>query len=933
MMATITNIRLPGVYFLPAARPAAVALPPLDVAAFVGFAERGPLHAPVAVEDIDVYRAIFGGDLPLARERGEQTIYACLPTAVQTFFANGGRRCYVVRVAGDEATATRLRLPGVVSLDIAGLEPRLAPAWTSSPGRWGERLRLGTRRQATPLPAAVFQITGDRELAWETGSAPLALWPGDLLRLWVAGQQWLFPITTAPAAEAPAGTRLTLQAGQLWSLLTAAELTTPLLFTQVARLTLDGNESLAGEGYLAAEAGELVLHLSGPASTEAGDVLWLRPAAGDPGYLFPVEAARPAGPAGSPPEQVIRITAGTMLSLASDQIFPAASPLAAPERVDRLRFDLHLWDGTVKRPVINEMAFNAGHPRFWGETILWDSSSLRPNAPADPEGAQAVRAAAAFREMQAEERSEQADTMPDTIALAGLLAPVSQMEAQRVYLPLGMATILSEDALIAPAEADVGRDGLAAFTAALFLDSDLADSSSRTLLSRAFDKYYVARHRLRGLHSLLFTAEAALLAVPDAIHPQWAGVPSVPAAGAFSLPEPPPADEATFIACDRPPAVSAVSPAAGEVTGGDLVAITGARFTSDLDTVVTFGARAATAVHVLGPTLLTCETPASPAAGVVAVEVTNQHGTGRKAGAFTYVRPTLSPLPEFPSLADFDQATLLRIQQAVIHFCQARRDVVGILTLPRHFEKRHCIAWQEELRQGLGLPRRRRPSPDNQGILADLSYAAVYHPWLFISDTSAPGGLRTVPPEGAICGLIAARERTRGVWVAPANQPIQGLLGLAPAFSEEDWADLFDFQFNLVRREARDFRVMSAHTLSDDWTLLQLSVRRLLILLRKAAVERGMDFVFENNTTRLWESARLTLEAMLQFMFERGAFAGATARQAYRVVTGASVNTRQRIDQGQFVAEIQVAPSQPMEFITVLLTRSGEGTLQVTEVG
>jgi len=56
-----------------------------------------------------------------------------------------------------------------------------------------------------------------------------------------------------------------------------------------------------------------------------------------------------------------------------------------------------------------------------------------------------------------------------------------------------------------------------------------------------------------------------------------------------------------------------------------------------------------------------------------------------------------------------------------------------------------------------------------------------------------------------------------------------------------------------VRAEARDFRLMSAHTLSDEAILLQLSVRRLMILLRKVAVDRGMDFVFESNQQRFRE--------------------------------------------------------------------------------
>ena len=105
----VTFQRLPGVTFLPRPPARRPLLPRLDVAAFTGFAERGPLNTPVPVEDANVYAAVFGGELELARRRrssdrrsgddGEK-VTAHLPLTVEQFFANRGRRCYVVRVAG-----------------------------------------------------------------------------------------------------------------------------------------------------------------------------------------------------------------------------------------------------------------------------------------------------------------------------------------------------------------------------------------------------------------------------------------------------------------------------------------------------------------------------------------------------------------------------------------------------------------------------------------------------------------------------------------------------------------------------------------------------------------------------------------------------------------------------------------------------------------
>src|SRR5690606_10274446 len=114
MTALTFRGRLPGVVCQTALPPSNEEPIRLDAAAFVGFAERGPLHTPIAVEDSGQYAALFGGDLQVARDGGKP-VYAHLPSAVRGFFDNGGRRCYVVRVAGEHARPNRFRIPGLVA--------------------------------------------------------------------------------------------------------------------------------------------------------------------------------------------------------------------------------------------------------------------------------------------------------------------------------------------------------------------------------------------------------------------------------------------------------------------------------------------------------------------------------------------------------------------------------------------------------------------------------------------------------------------------------------------------------------------------------------------------------------------------------------------------------------------------------------------------
>ncbi len=152
MAAAVTDFRLPGVYFLPAPRPNPVALPPLDVTGLVGFATRGPLNTPVPVEDLATFDAVFGGPFALARDGSGKPVYAYLRDAVATFFSSGGRRTYAVRVAGENATAARFAVPGLIAFDAFG-DPSAAGIDASSPGIWGNTLRLAAELEATPAAA------------------------------------------------------------------------------------------------------------------------------------------------------------------------------------------------------------------------------------------------------------------------------------------------------------------------------------------------------------------------------------------------------------------------------------------------------------------------------------------------------------------------------------------------------------------------------------------------------------------------------------------------------------------------------------------------------------------------------------------------------------------------------------------------------------
>lgn len=141
----------PGVYEqLPAPRPTPTEVR-MDVAAFVGLTRRGPPCTAIPVESWDEFRAWFGA------AGGERL----LPEAVYLFFANGGRRCVVVRALHHGAARTaRWHLPGLAL--AGGGEVEL---WARDPGSWGSELegsvRLRIRAVDAPLRQARLHVAGD----------------------------------------------------------------------------------------------------------------------------------------------------------------------------------------------------------------------------------------------------------------------------------------------------------------------------------------------------------------------------------------------------------------------------------------------------------------------------------------------------------------------------------------------------------------------------------------------------------------------------------------------------------------------------------------------------------------------------------------------------------------------------------------------------
>jgi hypothetical protein len=213
----------------------------------------------------------------------------------------------------------------------------------------------------------------------------------------------------------------------------------------------------------------------------------------------------------------------------------------------------------------------------------------------------------------------------------------------------------------------------------------------------------------------------------------------------------------------------------------------------------------------------------------------------------------------------------------------------------------------------------------------DSAFCALYHPWLLASrhdevrdDRDA---LIQLPPSAAAAGIVAASELQHGVPHGPANRVAQGVVKTLAAVSPGDHDRLHPQGVNVYLQEAAGVRLSAARTLSRDPQWRQLSVRRLLLMIRRTLLQQMQWAVFEPHTPALRRQIVQLCTAFLRRLYALGAFTGATEAEAFFVRCDESLNPAWRIDNGQLLAEIGVAPAEPMEFIVLQFTRSGDGTL------
>ena len=569
------SVILPGIIFTAETKPVDDFLPRMDIAAFVGFASSGPINIPISIEDVEQFETIFGPDLPLLwdPEKGQMQT-AHLGPAVRAFFQTGGQRCWIVRVADDNAEAQWFPIPGMggVALTHGKINCPL-PSYivARSPGSWGDTVTVRTllHRESHGFAISPMSPTTDSTACKIriARHADRPLRSHDLLQLryqsidvspHVSPADYLIgylPIRSEPENEGDTTTTVMgapfvclriCKKGYLPSHIRLLDKTKPDLKTDHWVAVKDETDYLSAQ-----ETRPLRLAYKNPTNL----------ALPQKGVVLPVKWDLISSP---PQEQFGFIVVQNVvtrkeeesndvtLEANKDNIWELVDADVITNEyqpypyVERINFSLIAEHPNLGQKSIHNLGFLYNNPRSWLKLDPDDQRFVVPDE-------------ADVRKRKVNDLSAEAMqrnfplAAPDIAADDDDVSPPEDnqvIDDTNIWFPLAMNESLfnhidTHAAGDTDPETALIRDGVQHGNRLdeIFLDERLSQTPAETLESQAIYYRYVQdkkRHKpLNGIHSLFFIEEITLLSTPDAVHRGWRkGIPQTDGIPVTSLPPP-----------------------------------------------------------------------------------------------------------------------------------------------------------------------------------------------------------------------------------------------------------------------------------------------------------------------------------------------------------------------------------------------------------
>ncbi|MEX2445859.1 MAG: phage tail sheath subtilisin-like domain-containing protein, partial [Dehalococcoidia bacterium] len=252
---------------------------------------------------------------------------------------------------------------------------------------------------------------------------------------------------------------------------------------------------------------------------------------------------------------------------------------------------------------------------------------------------------------------------------------------------------------------------------------------------------------------------------------------------------------------------------------------------------------------------------------------------------------------------EIDLVTFQAVQTAAISHAEKTGDRLAILDTPPGLGPSAAASWRSET------------------AMYDSKFATLYYPWIKIGNPFAKPDndepkMITVPASGHVAGIWARNDATRGVWKAPANEVVRGVLDVELKMTSQEQEQLNPIGVNCIRPfGARGTRIWGARTLSSDPSWRYVPVRRVFNFVEKTILMGTNWVVFESNDEALWQRVKRTINAFLMGLYRDGALAGTSPGDAFYVKCDAETNPPESVDEGKLVVEIGIAPLKPAEFV------------------
>ncbi|WP_256361301.1 phage tail sheath family protein [Methylomonas koyamae] len=210
-------------------------------------------------------------------------------------------------------------------------------------------------------------------------------------------------------------------------------------------------------------------------------------------------------------------------------------------------------------------------------------------------------------------------------------------------------------------------------------------------------------------------------------------------------------------------------------------------------------------------------------------------------------------------------------QEALKTFCETRQDVVAILDAARDAEKNIDALKQVGSEEASDAAAKPADAPAVKGLLpsgSDRGFTALYFPWVVAADPLNPAQKVATPPSGFMAGIYAKTD----VHKAPANQVLNGALGLTYMLTHQEQGELNRLGVNCIRSfPTSGIRVWGARTLSSRSEWRYVNVRRLFNSVEESLAKGTLWTVFEPNERILWNSVVRNVSAFLTRLWRSGA--------------------------------------------------------------